>query len=172
MRENKEEFQCKIVDMSAGGIAVKAQITAQHGERIIIYVDNMGRLEGDVVRIYEGGFALKLTASGYKREKIVNQLTWLINKDKLKTIDTRQHNRFIPKKMETKITLADGSVHDCQIIDMSLGGAAVYVEPLPAVGETVTLGFIPGHVIRLTDKTINIQFLEIQNPATLERQFG
>jgi hypothetical protein len=172
MRENKDEFVCQIVDMSAGGIAISAQLTAQLGERIIIYVDNMGRLEGDVVRVYEGGFALKLTASSYKREKIVNQLTWLINKDKLKTIETRQHNRFAPKKLEAKITFADGSVHDCKILDMSLGGAAVTVEPMPELGEAVTIGLTQGHVIRHTDNTINIQFLEIQDPASLERQFG
>ena len=172
MRENKEEFACHIVDMSAGGIAISAELTAQLGERIIIYVENIGRLEGDVVRIYEDGFALKLTASSYKREKIVNQLTWLVNKDKLKTIETRQHNRFVPKKLKAKITFDDGSVHDCKILDMSLGGSAVHVEPMPEVGDAVTLGLTQGLVIRHTDNITNIQFLEIQDPATLERQFG
>jgi PilZ domain-containing protein len=172
MRENKQEYPCQIVDMSAGGIAVNAPITGEIGERIIIYVDNMGRLEGELVRTFEGGFALKLSASSYKREKIVNQLTWLINKDELNIIEDRRHHRFSPAKTSTRMTMADGTVHDCTILDMSLGGAAVSVMPRPEIGHAVTLGLTPGKVVRLTDTAVNIQFLEIQDPATLERQFG
>ena len=172
MRQNKQEYPCQILDMSAGGIAVKAQEIGEIGERIIIYAENMGRIEGDIVRVFQGGFALKISASAYKREKTVNQLTWLVNKDKLNTLDNRLYNRFTPKKLATILTIADGSVFDCQILDMSLGGAAVLVEPMPSVGEAITLGLVPGHVIRHTDLTINIQFLEIQDPATLERQFS
>lgn len=172
MRENKQEYSCLIVDMSAGGIAVNAQVIGEIGERIIIYAENIGRVEGEVVRIFQGGFALKIASSAYKREKTVNQLTWLINKDKLKFLDNRQHNRFIPRKLTTKITMADNTIHDCQILDMSLGGAAVRVEPMPSVGEAVILGLIAGQVIRHSDITIHIQFLEIQDPTTLERQFG
>lgn len=172
MRENKQEYPCQIVNMSAGGIAVQAPIIGEIGERIIIYLDNMGRIEGEVVRTLQDGFSLKLTASSYKREKIANQLTWLVNKDRLDKIEDRLHNRFIPKKMATKITLADDTVYDCTILDMSLGGASVSVKPKPDVGEAVTLGLTPGHVIRHTDNAISIQFLGIQDPDTLERQFG
>lgn len=76
--------------MSAGGIAVRASIIGEIGERIIIYLDNMGRIEGELVRTFQGGFALKLSASSYKREKIANQLTWLVNKDRLIKIEDRQ----------------------------------------------------------------------------------
>jgi len=172
MRANKDEFPCQIVDISAGGIAIQAEITGEVGERIIIYTVSVGRVEGEIARIFEGGFALKLSASAYKREKIVNQLTWLINKDKLDGLDKRQYNRFIPNKLKAMLTLADGTVQECQILDMSLGGAAVIVEPMPEVGEAITLGLIQGRVIHHTDLAINIQFLEIQDPATLERQFN
>lgn len=172
MRENKQEYPCQIVNMSAGGISVQAPIVGEIGERIIIYLDNMGRIEGEVVRTFQDGFSLQLTASSYKREKIANQLTWLINKELLSKIEDRQHSRFIPKKMTTKITMADDTVHDCTILDMSLGGASVSIEPKPDIGQAVTLGLTPGHVVRHTDNAISIQFLGIQDPDTLERQFG
>jgi len=107
MRKDKQEYPCEIVDMSAGGIAVKAQETGEIGERIIIYSENMGRIEGEVVRVFQNGFALKISASAYKREKTVNKLTWLINKDELNTLDNRQHNRFIPRKLATVLTMPD-----------------------------------------------------------------
>lgn len=172
MRENKQEYPCLIVDISAGGIAVQASDIVEIGEKIIIYSVNMGRVEGSVVRISADGFAMALSTSAYKREKIVNQLTWLVNKDKLSSLDDRQHNRFIPGKLTAKLTIADGSSHDCRIIDMSLGGAAILIEPLPGVGEKVILGLIPGRVVRHSDLITSIKFNEIQDPATLERQFN
>lgn len=172
MRQNKEEYPCQIVNVSAGGVALRAPISGEIGERIVIYIDTLGRIEGEIVRSYPEGFALNLNASAYKREKIANQLTWLVNKDQLSRIEDRRHDRIIPKKTLTKLTLADGTSCECKILDVSLGGAAVMVEPKPDVGQLVTLGLTPGRVLRHTEHGISIEFLEIQDPASLERQFG
>lgn len=172
MRENKQEFPCQIVNMSPGGIAVRAPIIGELGERVVIYLDTMGRIEGKLVRAYEDGFALHLNASSYKREKIANQLTWLVNKNHLNLMEDRQHSRIVPKKTGAKISMIDGSTLDCQIQDVSLGGGAVAVEPKPDVGQLVTLGLTRGRVVRHTEQGISIKFLEIQDPASLERQFG
>ena len=53
MRENKQEYPCQIVNMSAGGTAVRASIAGDMGERIVIYLDILGRIEGDIVRLKE-----------------------------------------------------------------------------------------------------------------------
>ena len=172
MRQNKQEYPCQIVNVSAGGIAVRASITGEMGERIVIYLDTLGRIEGKIVRVNKDGFALQLSASGYKREKIANQLTWLINKDRVSRIEDRRHDRIIPKKTTIKITMANGDSSDCQILDVSLGGAAVWLEPKPSVGELVTLGLTRGRVVRHTEQGISIEFLEIQDPTSLERQFN
>lgn len=172
MRENKQEYPCQIVNVSAGGLAVRAPITGEKGERIVIYLDTLGRIEGTVVRENPDGFALQMSASLYKREKIANQLTWLINKDRLSMIEDRQHDRIIPKKTAIKLTTVNGDSYECQMIDVSLGGAAVSVDPRPEVGELITLGLTPGRVVRHKDHGISIEFLEIQDPDTLERQFG
>lgn len=172
MRENREEYPCQIVNASAGGLAVRAIVPVQTGERIVLYIDALGRIEGQVVRAYGDGFALRLNASEYKREKIANQLTWLVNREMLSSIEDRQHDRYVPKKSRNKISLQDGTALDCEVLDVSLGGAAVNVEPQPDIGELVTLGLIAGQVVRHGDGFIGIQFLEIQNPATIQRQFG
>ena len=79
MREDKQEYPCQVVNMSAGGMAMLAPVTCEDGERIVAYLDNLGRIEGIVVRCFEGGFAVRILASLYKRERIANLLTWLIN---------------------------------------------------------------------------------------------
>lgn len=158
--------------MCRPAVRLFAPVAGDMGERIVIYLDTLGRIEGEIVRVSLDGFALQLSASGYKREKIANQLTWLINKDRLSIIEDRRHDRIIPKKTVIKLTMADGASYDCQLLDVSLGGAAVSVEPKPAVGQLVTLGLTPGRVVRHKDQCISIEFLEIQNPDSLERQFG
>jgi hypothetical protein len=172
MRENKQEYPCQIINVSAGGLAVRAPVSGEKGERIVIYLDTLGRIEGEIVRANPDGFALKLSASVYKREKIANQLTWLINKDRLSMLEDRRHDRITPKKTAIKLTTVQGTAYECRLIDVSLGGAAVLVDPKPGVGELVTLGLTPGRVLRHKDNGISIEFLQIQDPDSLARQFG
>ena len=44
-------FPCQVMDMSPGGMALIAPIAGQPGERVIAYVDHLGRLEGKVARV-------------------------------------------------------------------------------------------------------------------------
>jgi hypothetical protein len=83
MRENREEYLCQVTQMSAGGMALLAPEKCEEGERIVAYLDHVGRIEGIVVRVVEGGFAVRILASAAKRERIVNLLTWLINQESL-----------------------------------------------------------------------------------------
>ena len=81
MSEDKREYPCEVLNMSPGGMALRAPLSPRVGERIVAYLDNLGRLEGTVARIFEGGFAVELKASAQKRERIANLLTWLTNRD-------------------------------------------------------------------------------------------
>ena len=60
-------------------MALLAPVTCEVGQRVVAYLDNLGRIEGIVVRPIDGGFAARITASAYKRERITNLLTWLTN---------------------------------------------------------------------------------------------
>jgi len=80
IRENREEYPCQVTQMSAGGMALLAPVKCEEGERIVAYLDHVGRrIEGIVVRVIEGGFAGRILASAAKHERIVNLLTWLIS---------------------------------------------------------------------------------------------
>lgn len=172
MRADKQEYPCRVINISPGGMAIESDIVGEARERIVVYLEHLGRFEGELVRCFPGGFAIRLTGTSYKREKIANQLTWLVNKNQLDLAEDRQHERFMPTKTHMKITLGDGSERDCRIVDVSLGGASVSVLPKPGVGETVILGLIRGTVVRHHDQGIGIHFLEIQDPGTIERQFS
>ena len=98
---------------------------AHDGERIVAYLDNLGRIEGVVSRTFEGGFAVRILASLHKRERIANLLTWLINQKSLGLGEERKHERVVPRINASKLILPNGDVHNCRVIDVSLSGASI-----------------------------------------------
>lgn len=172
MREDKQEYPCQIINMSAGGMAVLAPVTCDLGERIVAYLDNLGRIEGVVVRTFEGGFAARILASLHKRERIANLLTWLTNQEALGLGEERKYERVVPRINASKLILPDGSVHNCRVIDVSLSGASVACAVKPEVGTMVILGRMRGRVVRHHEQGLALQFVELQDPDSLARTFG
>lgn len=173
MRANKQEYPCKLKDISVGGLAVMSPVGVDDGEHVIAYFDHIGGLEGHVVRLFEGGFALRISASQHKREKLAAQITWLINKGDLEGFDGRRHERLsTTANKSSTLTLAEGISADCRILDVSLSGASIATEARPLVGSEVLFGKLRCRVMRYHDRGIGLQFLDIQDPEALRRYFG
>jgi hypothetical protein len=172
MSEDKEEYPCQVVNMSAGGMAMLTPVQCQDGERIVAYLDNFGRIEGVVVRAIDGGFAVRIAASQYKREKIANLLTWLINRESLGLTEERKHERVVPRNPVSKLILPNGEVLECRVIDVSLSGASIAINKKPEAGTEVILGRMRGRVVRHHDQGLAIQFAELQDPDSIARSFG
>ena len=172
MREDKQEYPCQIINMSAGGMAMLAPVVCQDGERIVAYLDNLGRIEGVVVRNFEGGFAMRILASLHKRERIANLLTWLTNQKALGLGEERKHERVVPRINASKLIVPNGDVHNCRVIDVSLSGASVACAVKPEIGTVVILGRMRGRVVRHHDEGVGLQFVELQDPDSLARTFG
>jgi hypothetical protein len=170
MGEDKQDHPCMVIDMSAGGMALKTPVLCQPAERVVAYLENFGRLEGVVARVFEGGFGVEFHASTQKRERIANLLTWYINRD-LGT-DERRHERTPPRIAAQKLILPNGSVHDCRVVDVSLSGALIATQVKPPVQSVVVLGRLRGHVVRHHDQGVALQFVELQDPDNLARTFG
>src|SRR4051794_27066558 len=80
MLADRREFPCQVTNMSPGGMAMIAPVCGNPGERVIAYVDHLGRLEGKIARVFENGFAMSIAATSRKRDKLAAQLTWLANR--------------------------------------------------------------------------------------------
>jgi len=172
MRENKQEYPCQVINMSAGGMAILAPVTCEAGERMVAYLDNLGRIEGVVARSFEGGFAVRILASLYKRERIANLLTWLTNQESLGLGEERKHERIVPRINASKLILPNGEVHNCRVIDVSLSGASIACALKPPISTVVILGRMRGRVVRHHEQGLAIQFVELQDPDSLARTFG
>ena len=168
MLADRREFPCQVVDMSPGGMALIAPVNGKAGERVIAYIDHIGRLEGAIVRQFQNGFAMTIAATPRKRDKLASQLTWLANRHVLGLPEDRRHGRVVPRDPVTNLVLPDGYDRDCRLIDMSLSGAAVSTDQRPPIGALVTLGKTQGRVVRHLETGFAVEFTRLQHPDFLE----
>lgn len=169
MRANKQEFPCRLLDISVGGISIISSVTLEEDEYIVAYFDTIGSMQGTVARIFDGGFALRLKISAHKREKLAAELTWLINRDSFGTIDERRFKRKTVNNQFSTLWLGDGFETKCRILNISLTGASIAVEARPSIGAQVRLGKQKAVVRRHHEKGIGVQFLKAENPKVLEQ---
>jgi hypothetical protein len=168
MLSDRREFPCQVVDMSPGGMALVAPMAAKPAERVIAYIDHVGRLEGTVVRAFPNGFAMTISATPRKRDKLAAQLTWLANRHILGLPEDRRHGRLVPKNARTNLVLASGVTVPVRLIDVSLSGAAIATEARPPVGSLVMVGRTQARVVRQRDDGIAVEFTRLQHPDFLE----
>ena len=172
MRDDKQEYPCEVINMSAGGMALLSPVACADQERIVAYLDKFGRIEGVVVRSFEGGFAVRILTSPAKCEKIANSLTWITNEKALGLTDKRSYERVAVANPASKLILPSGEVVACKVIDVSLSGASIAIEARPPVNTMVILGRMRGRVVRHHDHGVAIQFATLQDPDSLARSFG
>ena len=103
MLADRREFPCQVINMSPGGMAVIAPVGGKPGDRVIAYVDHLGRLEGHIARLFENGFAMTISATTRKRDKLAAQLTWLANRHILGLPEDRRHGRVQPRNPQWRV---------------------------------------------------------------------
>ncbi len=168
MLADRREFPCQVVNMSPGGMALIAPISGAAGERIIAYVDHLGRLEGHVARTFQNGFAMTISATARKRDKLAAQLTWLANRHILGLPEDRRHGRIVPRNPIGRLIMPNGVNLACRIIDVSQSGAGIASDQRPQIGVLVTLGKVQGRVVRHLEDGFAIEFTRLQHPDFLE----
>src|SRR6478736_6249998 len=168
MLPDRREFPCQIINMSPGGLALLAPGIGNVGDRVIAYLDHIGRVEGRITRIIDNGFAMTVNATDRKRDKLAAQLTWLANRDILNLPEDRRHDRIVPRNPIAMLTLEDGTKMTCRIIDMSLSGAAIAAETRPPLRSLVLLGKVQARLVRNLDEGFALEFVHEQLIETLE----
>jgi hypothetical protein len=170
MLADRREFPCQILEMSPGDALVIAPVSGEVGEKVIAYLDHIGRIEGAIVEAVDGGFVIELIASARKRDKMAAQLTWLANKDILDLPEDRRHERVVPDNRHSTVVLDDGRRYNCKIIDISLSGAAIELAVRPAMGTPVRLGRMRARVVRHFQDGVGVEFSSAQEMLTVVQQ--
>jgi hypothetical protein len=128
----------------------------------VAYVSDLGRIEGTATRVSKEGFAISVTGTRYRKDKIAGALTWA----KLEQLGGRSADRLAPTVKEGRL-FTNNAVHAVEIINVSTGGAAVRSAVFLPLGTTVRLGDQPAIVLRVENGIYALAFEKELDPAAV-----
>ena len=168
MLQDHREFPCQVVNMSPGGLAMYAPGIGTVGERVIAYLDHIGRVEGKITRLIDNGFAMTVSATPRKRDKLAAQLTWLANRQILNLPEDRRHDRIVPRNPNGRAD-ARRRQQDAMPYHRPVAvGRRGQRRQKPEVGTAVSLGRVQARVVRHLEEGFAIEFVHAQLPDTVE----
>lgn len=158
-------FACRATRVSPFRMMVEMPVVGKVGDNLTSYFRDIGNFEGTISDTARGGALLELEMTQQMRAKLADKLTWLEKKtkDPASISAARKTPRFVPKAALSTLTLADGTVHSCYVLDASLSGVAVATEVRPPVGMPVGIGACIGRVIRHTSEGFAVKFVKQQS---------
>lgn len=170
MLDREQEFPCKVEEISLSDATFSSSTPVDIGSHIVAYVDDLGRLEGDVVEKLGQGFRIVIDATMHKREKLAAKLTWILNRHELKLSDLRKEKRIPPDNPDMEMKLDDGETYKCRLIDLTVEGAAFTVEDdfRPAIGTHVHLGRLSSYIVRHFEGGVAVKFAKRQKNLNLK----
>jgi hypothetical protein len=161
MLPDRTEHVSQIKDISPEEATFSCTEAPQVGDHVIAYIDEIGRVEGNVTQVWDTEFHLEFTVASSKRDKIAAKLNWLQASREESDADQRRHSRHEQDNQNTILTMPDGRQYTCEIIDMSLSGASLKVSVIPSIGTNVMLGKVRATVTRIHECGVAIEFAQL-----------
>jgi hypothetical protein len=168
MLPDMSEHPCQVASLSLSKVRLLTTLDVPVGVQIVAYIEEFGRIEGRIAQHIPGGFELAFELNEKRRERFKTRLKWLRDKATGNAEEARRHPRYEPADAKSHITLPDGRTYPCQVIDISLSGAALTTDVLPALGTTIMLGKMKGRVVRYLPNGLAIEFAKPLDQSTLQ----
>jgi len=149
MLASQSEHPCEIVEMSTEEIFLATSVKPTIGEKIVIYVSELGRFEGDVSRVESSGFAISMNLPNLKHKRLAEQLTWYGNRAALDLPDSRHAERVVPLMQRAILVASNGKERIVKINDISLTGVSIETTLILIQGSRVVVGATPVTVARI-----------------------
>jgi hypothetical protein len=157
MRADKLDYPCQLIDISVESAAMTTPVPLQVGENLIVYLTNLGGLEGTVVRLFSGSFAMTISGTQRKRDKLAVQIPRLAAQTEIPEGEERAFPRVTADE-HALLVLADGTTMVCPLHDLSISGASVVMAMRPELGAEVMVDKRRAIVVRHHERGIGVEF--------------
>ncbi len=155
------EASALLTDISKGGLFMMTDAEANIGDKVVIYPDELGRLEGTIVSKRSGGVGVEFAISDSYREFLDKRIKAALAGGSYLRLADRRSNLRSALNIEAPVRMvANGECFICRIDNISEGGAAISSSQRPYVGAQIRVGSIPGKVLRHTENGFTVQFLQ------------
>ncbi len=173
MLPDQSEHPCQVSKLSIDGAIFGATMVPPAGVPVVAYIDGIGRVEGVCQGPTGCGFALAFAHSGSRRDRFEKRLNWLSERAaEPGDPERRRTERDGPQTSVSQLALSDGRTYACEVLDISLTGAAVKTEIVPTLGTYVMLGKMRGRVVRHIDHGVAIEFVRTSDRASPAGEVG
>ena len=166
MLPDMSEHPCQVTDISIAGATFITQTPPAPGLSLVAYLEELGRIEAMSGEAIPGGFRITFAVKGSRLEKLESRIKWLGQRQTGED-EGRRHARFEPRDNQSQITLPDGRVYNCEVVDISLSGAGIKVDVMPSLGTYVMLGKMRGRIVRYLENGVGIEFIKQLDRAQL-----
>lgn len=156
LTEERQEMDCEVANISAGGALLRAKNPPKPGEKIIIYIEDLGRFEAKVLRAKNQDFAIQYISTPTKTNRTADRL--MRAKDSGRIAPSRRAAPRYQQDAPALVQFEDGRTQECAILDISLTGASIEIKPRPPLGASLILGRMKAKVVRRHDAGIGVIF--------------
>ncbi len=159
MLPDMSEHTCQVTNLDQDGARFSTATVVPAGTAIVAYLEDLGRVELTAGQPVAGGFDVHYALSGARLDRLRQRIQWLYEKA-TGAPEGRKHARYEPQDKNSQITLPDGRIYPCEVVDISVSGAAIKTEVMPSIGTFVTLGRQRGRVVRYMNEGVGIEFVK------------
>jgi hypothetical protein len=167
MLPDMSEHPCQVVGISLDGATFLTSQKVTPGLPIVAYLEEVGRIEATSSTEIDGGFLVTFSLTGARRDRFETRLKWLVQKEHGQSIEDRRHTRYEPREKQSQLTMPDGREYNCEVVDISLSGAAIKVDVMPSLGTYVLLGKMRGRVVRYLENGVALEFVKLLDRTQL-----
>jgi len=174
MLPDMSEHACQVTELTNSGATFITTSVPPEGQAIVAYLEEVGRIEAVSGSARPGGFAISFTLRGSRLERLQQRIKWLQERSQsdAEADANRRHGRFEPSERVSQITLPDGRIYTCEVLDISLSGAAIKTDVMPGIGTYLMLGKMRGRVVRYSEFGVGIEFVKQLDRSQLPPSTG
>jgi PilZ domain len=159
MLPDMTEHACQVVDVTMEGATFMTAHVPPLGQALVAYLEEIGRVEVISSAVLDGGFRVDYTLHGARLDRLQQRIQLLRNEEG-SDHDSRRHARYEPTEKVSQISLPDGRVYNCEVLDISISGAAIKTDVMPSVGTFLMLGKMRGRVVRYIEQGVAVEFVK------------
>ena len=159
MLPDTSEHPCKVSQLTIDSAFFTTDTPPPAGLPIVAYIDGVGRIVGTSGAPAGDGFSVNFTMTGTRRDRFASRLDSLHGKEGAAETGLRRSVRY-QVNTSSQLGLPDGRMYACEVLDISLTGAAIKTDVMPSLGTCVMIGKMRGRIVRYTDKGIAVEFVK------------
>lgn len=161
-------FACRVRRISPQSMTLSVPVCGEKGDKVTAKFDEFGILRGEIIRNLGLAIVMSIDLDALARERLAMQVNWHETRKQYATPDKRRHKRLVPGRTQSTLILADGTLVECTVIDMSVSGAGIACDVRPEIGTPLALGSAVGRVVRYLENGFAIRFLDMIEANQLE----